>query len=100
MKTFAFLSVIASFFSGQALAATHVQEFTFNMDRPEGSCASFNRNLLSDPNQNIICVLAQVGGKFQGGGEFGNVFRDNTNTWIFKGNSCQPGVSFKVECFR
>jgi hypothetical protein len=102
MTKYVFLGVTAAtlFTSGFAFAASHVQEFTIQMNRAEGSCAPFSQNLLSDSAQNIICVVAGSGGHFQGGGEFGTVFRDATNTWIFKGNSCQPGVFFKIECFR
>jgi hypothetical protein len=102
MKKFLLASVtIASFFTGASAAQADLRivfDRVINMNRNPNDCANFNQNLIEDPGKKIVCMVSGSGGHFQGAGERGSVSRDNTNTWVFTGGSCQPGVFFHITC--
>jgi hypothetical protein len=103
MKKFLLASVaVAALFAAVPAQAVLriVHDEVINMNRASGDCKNFDKNLISDPGQNIVCVVSGSGGHFEGGGERGTVFRDNTKTWIFQGGSCQPGVFFHLTCMQ
>jgi hypothetical protein len=54
--------------------------------------------VIEDPGKKIVCLMSGSGGRFEGQGARGNLFRDNTSTWVFVGSSCQPGVFFHITC--
>jgi hypothetical protein len=86
-------------YAGSAFAASlHVATAQrIDMNRPSGSCQSFFQVIT--PNSNLACAITGSGGSFQGGGEGGVVELEN-NVWVFRGNSCQPGVNFTITCYR
>ncbi len=68
-----------------------------DINRPSGNCDSTERFLTSDVT--ALCVINGFGGRFEGGGEFGNLERRN-NGWFLRANSCQPGVFFVATCYQ
>ncbi|HEY2249248.1 MAG TPA: hypothetical protein VGH70_17540 [Bradyrhizobium sp.] len=96
-------ATIAAFFAGAPAAHADLRivfDRVINMNRNPNDCGNFNQNLIEDPGKKIVCLVSGVGGHFQGGGEHGSVFRDNTSTWVFQGGSCQPGVFIHITCIR
>ena len=67
-----------------------------NMSR--SSCAQYFR-ILAMANNDTVCTINGVRGKFKGAGESGRVTNEN-GVWVFRGKSCQSGVGFWVSCFR
>ncbi len=70
----------------------------FDMNRSPGDCRSLSKFITYDPDNEVMCTITGIRGKFEGGGEYGYVKKIG-NAWFFKGNSCQPGVGFWVSCF-
>lgn len=77
-------------------APTVVSERYFDLDR-YGGCEHTSAWL--GYTWDRFCTLNGVKGKWEGGGEYGMVYRSGSN-WYFSGNSCQPDVEFRVTCFR
>ena len=77
-----------------AIAAS-VTTFKIDMNRPAKSCQGFTKIL----GQFDICAVTGPGGEFSGGGENGTVTFEN-GSWIFRGNSCEPGVFFHLSCYK
>jgi hypothetical protein len=86
-------------YAGSAFAASlHVEtKQRIDMNRPPNSCQSFTQ-IITPNTKNLACAITGSGGSFQGGGEGGFVELEN-NVWVFRGSSCQPGVSFTVTLF-
>jgi hypothetical protein len=98
LASLCFLSCLFASYT-YAFTGAAVIEFDqiIDMNRPESQCQIFERFLTS--NLNAFCAVTGTGGRFAGGGEFGRVEKRN-NGWFFLGGSCQPGIFFKVSCFR
>ena len=72
-----------------------VYDRTFVIDQPPGACRSVAEALVS--SDNAFCALTGVQGNFSGAGETANVGIEGPR-WVFRGASCQPGVSIRVTC--
>ena len=67
------------------------------------SCTSGSKylTLLNTTEGRAFCTLTEVGGKFEGGGEYGRLaLEGDSPIWVFRYSSCQPGVRFTVNCWR
>ena len=51
-------------------------------------------------NQQGLCFLTKLSGKFEGAGEYVEVYIGKGNYWHFKGNSHQGGVAATVICYK
>jgi hypothetical protein len=91
------LTLIAAGASAAPLQTT-LNNFLIDMNRPSGSCASFVQAINATPG--TVCALTGSGGRFDGVGENGSLGLEGGSVWVFRGNSCQPGVHFRVSCFR
>ncbi|QQO53353.1 MAG: hypothetical protein N838_08210 [Thiohalocapsa sp. PB-PSB1] len=82
--------------AGVASAApTIIVDLYFDLNAPPGSCV--HRDQWLGFTYSYFCTLNGVQGEFEGETEYGMVYPSGT-LWHFKGNSCQPGVGFRVIC--
>jgi hypothetical protein len=96
-KRLSALCALLCLFASDAYALQTCCHTEIAMGQPAGQCKSFEKFVT--PATGTFCALTGSGGLFARGGENGKFVVENGG-WVFKGNSCQPGVFFTVDCIK